>query len=194
MSPRAAALIALLLALLVLPAGPAAAHDELLSTEPAADAVLDAPPAALALEFSADVLEISPTIVLTGPTGEVSLDPPAVAATRVSVPVPADLAAGAYTVIWRVVSADGHPIQGSYGFTVQPAPEPSPSASPTDPPTPTPTPSTTTTAPGAGPSPAPSATAADEAGSGTTNVAGLVAGLAVLAALVTALVVVRRRR
>jgi len=52
--------------LLALPVGPASAHDELISTEPTADAVLDAPPTEVALEFTADLLAISPTIVLSG--------------------------------------------------------------------------------------------------------------------------------
>ncbi len=40
-----------------------------------------------------------------------------------SVAVPERLSAGSYTVGYRVVSADGHPITGSYSFTVTAAAE-----------------------------------------------------------------------
>lgn len=39
------------------------------------------------------------------------------------------LPSGKYTIAWRVVSADGHPVEGEIPFTVR-APEPSPEASP----------------------------------------------------------------
>ncbi|GAA1513998.1 copper resistance protein CopC [Sphaerisporangium rubeum] len=39
------------------------------------------------------------------------------------------LPSGKYTIAWRVVSADGHPVEGEIPFTVE-APEPSPEASP----------------------------------------------------------------
>ena len=32
---------------------------------------------------------------------------------------PADMPAGAYTVNWRGLSIDGHPMQGSFDFTVE---------------------------------------------------------------------------
>jgi methionine-rich copper-binding protein CopC len=31
---------------------------------------------------------------------------------------PADLPAGAYTVDWRGLASDGHPMQGTFGFTI----------------------------------------------------------------------------
>ncbi|HEX7124257.1 MAG TPA: copper resistance protein CopC, partial [Thermodesulfobacteriota bacterium] len=36
--------------------------------------------------------------------------------------LPPDLPAGAYTVKYRVLSADGHVVEGSYRFTVKPGP------------------------------------------------------------------------
>ncbi len=181
----AGALVALVIGALVGPAGPAAAHDELISTQPSADAVLDTAPTSIALEFSQDVLAISPTIVLTGPAGQVDLAAPTVDATRVSVPVPADLPPGAYSVIWRIVSVDGHPVQGTFGFTLT---GPVTTSTPTDTPTTLATP--TPTAGDATPSPT------ARSGAGTSGVSGLtvtvIAALLALA-LATAVAVTRAR-
>ncbi|MFA8388412.1 MAG: copper resistance protein CopC [Pelagibaca sp.] len=59
-------------------------------------------------------------ITLTGPDGgveiarETGLDP----VTEFRALPPEVIPAGAYTVDWRGLSADGHPMQGSFGFTV----------------------------------------------------------------------------
>ena len=50
-------------------------------------------------------------------------------------PLRAGAPAGAYTVVWRVVSSDSHPIEGTFGFTVAegsttPAASPAASGSP----------------------------------------------------------------
>lgn len=59
-------------------------------------------------------------VVLNGPQGEVRLD----RATGLD-PVtefrafpPEGMPAGAYTLEWRGLSEDGHPMQGNFGFTV----------------------------------------------------------------------------
>ena len=190
-------LLALAAGLLIGPAGPASAHNELVSTEPTADAVLDAPPSSLVLEFSEAVLEISPTVVLTGPTGDVGLDAPVVDETLVSVPIPAALAPGGYSVIWRVVSADGHPVQGAFTFTVT-APAatagaiPTPTDAPTAATTSTPTESATVT-------PSPTSTSPPGSDGGATSsgaVARTIGVVAVLLALAAAAgaVLARRRR
>lgn len=60
-------------------------------------------------------------IVLTGPNGELEiiretgLDP----VTEFRAIPPADMPAGAYTVNWRGLSIDGHPMQGSFDFMVE---------------------------------------------------------------------------
>jgi copper transport protein len=96
------------------------AHAMLLSSEPMANAHLTTSPARVRLLFSE---EIEPSLAqLTLVSGEgsithlvVSGDPHDVHA--VIAPVTA-LAAGAYRVVWRVVSADGHPVEGSIVFRV----------------------------------------------------------------------------
>ncbi len=191
----AGALIALVLGALVGPVGPASAHDELISTQPASGAVLDAPPATIGLEFSEDVLAISPTVVLTGPDGDVPLESPVVTGTQVSVAVPLGLAPGAYSVIWRVVSADGHPVQGTFAFSLT-----APVATPTPTPTPTPTGATTTgetvTTPAA--EAATSTSPTGQSAGGTSGLSGpatgVIVGLLVLATAIATTLSRRRRR
>ncbi|MDO8120454.1 copper resistance protein CopC [Isoptericola sp. b490] len=111
-------------------AGPARAHDQLVGTDPADGAVVDAVPSQVALTFSEDVLDISTTVVVAGPDGRVPTTPTVDGGT-VTAPLPDGLPDGPYTVTWRVVSADGHPVQGSFAFTVGAfAATPSPSAAP----------------------------------------------------------------
>ncbi|MEK8104691.1 copper resistance CopC family protein [Micromonospora sp. M12] len=112
------AALTVLLALLV-PAGPAWAHNTLRSSSPARDATLPGTPSAVTLEFSARLDPGFTTVVLTDadkrriPTG----DPVVVGATS-TVAVTGALPNGTYTVAYRVVSTDGHPLQGSYPFSV----------------------------------------------------------------------------
>ena len=192
-----AVLAGVLVGIVVGPTAPAAAHDELIATEPAPEAVLDTAPEVLALDFSADLLNISPTIVLTGPAGAVDLDEPVVTGTRVAAGVPQDLPSGGYTVAWRVVSGDGHPIQGSFAFTVRgPAAtqEPAPAPSTTDPPT-TPTAEAGSATNPASPSPTATQQPGDLAG-GTPDSTPLAIAAVALAAIggVVAVLVRRRRR
>jgi methionine-rich copper-binding protein CopC len=113
--------------LTVASAGPAGAHDRLESSDPPADAELTAPPVEVVLSYSADILATGTQVVVTTPDGdvdaEVTVDGPEVRAA-----LPPDLPGGAYQVTWRVVSSDGHPIEGTFGFTVAEQPEPAPTA------------------------------------------------------------------
>ena len=94
--------------------------------------------------------------------------------------------AGAYTVVWRVTSADGHPVSGTFGFTADQA-----SASTTATSAPTATATTTTAAP---------ATATGAAGPAVAAAGGfplLPVAVTVVVVALGALVVgwaVRRRR
>lgn len=60
------------------------------------------------------------SITLTGPDGNVEIEREIgkEAETEFRASPPASLPNGAYTVDWRGLSADGHPAQGSFGFTV----------------------------------------------------------------------------
>ena len=139
---RALAVLLLTAVASVFPAGVAAAHDQLVDSSPASGERLDAAPTEVRLTFAGDLMELGSTVVVADAAGQdwagstPVLDGPAL-----TVPLAPDLPDGAYTVRWRVVSADGHPISGSVPFQVGDATSPdatvtpdaaaSPSADPT---------------------------------------------------------------
>lgn len=132
---------ALAAALLLVPASPAAAHNSLKTATPAKNAQLATAPTEITLEFLQKLDPAFTTIVLSDaaqqkiPTGE-----PMVTGATGTISIDGPLTNGTYTVAYRVVSADGHPVQGSYPFTVadpagaeapapvSPAAEPDPTA------------------------------------------------------------------
>ncbi|MFI2714288.1 copper resistance protein CopC [Micromonospora sp. NPDC018662] len=176
-----AALAALLTALLLVPAAPAAAHNSLQSATPAQDARVTTAPTSVTLRFLQRLDPQFTTIVLSDaarrkvPTGAPAVDG---TAGRVSVDEP--LANGTYTVAYRVVSADGHPVQGSYRFTVA-----DPATSAVSPPPPT-----TATRSGGPASPV----AAGGGDGGPPSVLLAVGAVAVVAVAGAALLLLRRRR
>lgn len=113
-----------LLVTLVMWAGsaqPAAAHDELIETDPAHGSTLDTAPDTITLTFSGNVLDIGREIRVTDSQGEsVVARESSVERQRVIQP----LSGGGttrdetYTVVWRVVSEDGHPIEGKFDYSV----------------------------------------------------------------------------
>ena len=95
-------------------------HATLLSSEPAKDSTV-ATPTRIYLVFSEEVEPSLGGIRLVGPGGQVVTlktagDPRNVSA--LLAPVPAPLAPGSWRVEWRIVSEDGHPIDGDFSFTV----------------------------------------------------------------------------
>ncbi|MEU6796578.1 copper resistance CopC family protein, partial [Nonomuraea wenchangensis] len=117
---------------LLLTAPAALAHDRLKSSSPADKAKVERVET-IELEFTAPMT--MPAIVLEGPGGKpVPVSKPRAQDIKVTADPEEELAAGRYRLAWRVVSSDGHPIQGELTFTVT-----APPASET------PTPSTSTT-------------------------------------------------
>lgn len=105
------------------------AHSTLISSSPAADSVLAAPPARIELVFNEQIRDFQPRIAVTvGDHDPVEVTPvvdgTTVSADLTGVPVPDDGAAGstvgavAWKVGYRVVSADGHPVTGLVPFSV----------------------------------------------------------------------------
>ena len=99
-------------------AGGASAHDELSSSTPEPGATLETVPEAIELAFTNVPATIGSEIQVLDETGEdwaegdVSItDAVATQALREGAP------AGTYTVNWRVVSSDSHPIEGTFEFT-----------------------------------------------------------------------------
>lgn len=117
---RFAALAALAVAL-GLPATPVLAHSKGPKITPAHGSELSEAPEALAFAFAKPVRLTAVRLYDAG-DGEValpgkrSIKP---AKTR-SIALP-PLAPGAYRVEWRALSADGHPVNGKFSFTVAPA-------------------------------------------------------------------------
>lgn len=124
-----AILTAPLLALLVVLGAPGAAlaHDHLVSSDPADGAELDSSPSQITLTFSDEPLDVSPVITIADADGKTvwdekpQIDGNDVIADLSDTPLPK----GKATIRWRVVSADGHPIEGSLTMTVKNAPSPS---------------------------------------------------------------------
>lgn len=112
----------LLAALLAIPA-PAQAHDTLLSSDPEDGATLETSPEALTFTFSADVLEVSPLVRITDESGtELAEIVPTVDGPVATATLEEPLPAGTHTIQWRVVSSDGHPIEGTQTLTVEQGP------------------------------------------------------------------------
>lgn len=108
----------LLLAMgLLLLATPAQAHSELLGSTPADGEVLTSAPPAVSLQFNEAISPAGLQVVAQGPEGPVTLGTPIIDGAVVQVPWPTDTTGGNYRVAYRVVSADGHPIDGSIGFS-----------------------------------------------------------------------------
>ncbi|MFM7756641.1 MAG: copper resistance CopC/CopD family protein [Actinomycetota bacterium] len=103
-------------------AAPAAAHADLLVSNPAASAILERAPEEIVLDFSEPVSTIEGSVELYAETGiRVDIGTAAVAADDPSRVVAADvpaLEAGQFVVAWRVLSADGHLAEGAFSFQV----------------------------------------------------------------------------
>lgn len=196
-SLRAAVVVTSVLFAVLLGAPSAQAHSDLESASPAVDGTVEEAPGALELTFTDGVQPGFAQIAVLDPSGtDVTDAEPTVQGDVVTQPVSMG-GGGAYGVSYRIVSADGHTIQGTYGFTFTPA---AVTADPADP-----TPAESTAPPSADSTPAASAPttpsaatpAVDEAAqtgdSGGMSVATVI-GLAVLAILLFISFTLARRR
>lgn len=110
--------VGLLLAVLA-PASAASAHTQLLAAVPAKDAVLASAPTAVTLRFSERLNPDFTTIVVSDSGRQpIPAAAPAVDGGAGTITLGRALGNGGYTVAYRVVSSDGHTVQGSYTFTV----------------------------------------------------------------------------
>jgi LPXTG-motif cell wall-anchored protein len=129
-------LLALILAAL-LPASTAAAHTELTGSTPADQAKINAP-VSVELEFSDPVNASLVQVQVRDAKGvQRQQGAPKTAGGKVTQKVKANLPAGPYSILYRVVSTDGHPVNGTLTFTVikptevaVPAPSPTAAAKP----------------------------------------------------------------
>lgn len=114
--------VALLAAILgVIPA--AQAHDYLVGSTPKLNSTITTAPGRVSLKFNDIVLTrpAPPQVSVRGPGGRYYGSGCAKVTDTDVVTLPVTLgAAGKYTVTWRIVSADGHPVSDSLSFTYHP--------------------------------------------------------------------------
>ncbi len=108
--------------LLLVPISGAAGHASLTSSDPIDGAELSVAPEEVTLTFNEELLNELVEVSILDASGDLVMateaeqtPPPGV--TAVMVPWPADLPAGEYSVAFRVVSEDGHPVTGQVGFS-----------------------------------------------------------------------------
>ena len=112
-------------------AAPASAHNSLTGSNPADKAVLDAGPTEIVLTFDQPVQEGDGlnSIAVTGPDGEQwQGDVATVDSNVVTTPLRELGPSGTYTIGYRIVSADGHPVSGELTFNVNSAGNGTPAA------------------------------------------------------------------
>lgn len=116
------AAVAAVLCVLVPGATPAAAHAALTGTDPAEGAVVQEAPEAVSLDFSEAVQLSDDSIRVLDPDGNdvtkggaAHVDGDSKTATAALRP---GLPDGTFTVVWKTVSADSHPISGAFTFSV----------------------------------------------------------------------------
>lgn len=115
--------VACFVGLLLLVARVADAHVHLRRTDPAPGARLDSVPREIRFWFSEPVqLPFTVVTVTAKNGGAVTTSAPVsgAAPAELDVALVGKLAAGAYTVAWRTVSADGHPAHGTFTFAIVP--------------------------------------------------------------------------
>ncbi|MGW7312775.1 copper resistance CopC/CopD family protein [Streptomyces sp. NPDC054865] len=116
------ALVVAVFALLLGGAGPASAHASLSGSDPADGVVLKTAPRQVTLTFTESVSFSDDSVRVLSPDNERANPRPAQHAdgkdNTARVELSETLPQGTYTVAWRVVSADGHPISGAFVFSV----------------------------------------------------------------------------
>lgn len=203
----AAGAVLIAAALALAPDAAASAHDYLVETSPASGAVQTDPLTQVSLTFNDRVLDLSgdgSSAVLQVTSGGRYFETgcPTILDRSVSAPVALG-AAGAYTVDWQIVSADGHTVSGTYGFEYKPAaaagsasegaPAPTCGAKATSEPA-TPTPGAVAPTPGETVSTSAPATPASSTDSGLPLVIGIGIAIVVLALAGVVIVILTARR
>lgn len=98
---------------------PAHAHDELMSSDPAASQTVPHVPAAIVLTFEESPVAMGTQVVVTGPSGPIQQGPPKLTDKTITQALQGGAPKGSYQVEWRVTSDDGHPVSGTFTFTAQ---------------------------------------------------------------------------
>ena len=104
--------------------------------------MLESAPEQIELSYSGEIMDIGHQVLVTGPEGQSVTEGPLERDGSQVVQPLAETGSeeGTYQVVWRVVSSDGHPIEGTYTYQVGDGADtttaaPSLSSTPTDAPT-----------------------------------------------------------
>lgn len=154
-------------------AGPASAHNVLTGSDPADGSTPATAPTSVTLTFDAAVQNYEPVLAVTGPDGTVfSTGSPTVSGSTVRVDLIGAGPAGAYRIVYRIVSTDGHPVSGALTYTLAAAAAGTAVGSP---------------APAAG-----AAAPADTGGSGSSAWLWIGVGLAAVLLIIAVVLILRR--
>lgn len=157
--------------------------------------MLDMPPTEITLTFNEDLLPDFVNVIATDESGQVfDLAVTGVKGPTATAAWPSDAPGGTWRVDYRIVSQDGHPVEGSMEFSYAAA-SPSPSPTPT-PPTPSPAPSTSSAAPSPSPTsaePSPSVVPASESSGPSLGWIIAIVGVVALIVIVVVGLLARRR-
>ncbi|WP_033346734.1 copper resistance CopC/CopD family protein [Catenuloplanes japonicus] len=108
------------LVVLIGPVSPASAHAVIVDTVPARGSVVGAAPTAVTVTFSEPVRLVPGKVKVVAPDGTViTAGEPTLDGAAMVIPItPAQRPLGTYTVSYRVVSADSHPVGGGFSYSV----------------------------------------------------------------------------
>lgn len=197
---RLAVVLLLAIAAAVGLAGPAAAHNVLISSDPTDGSTLSAAPTTVTLTFDQPVQDFEPIVTVTGPDGQPHASgAPTIDSNVVTNDVGPLTQSGPYLIAYRVVSADGHPVQGEIHFELAGAAVTIPGGGATVPVTAPSGSAGATASPAGAPASAASSSAAPSAAATTTGSSSGLSGwvwaaLGLAAALIGAALVVIVRR
>ena len=107
--------------ILAVTAGPATAHTNLISSDPAAGSFVESWPTEISLTFDEDLITVgdekSNFLVVNNAVGDqISADDEVLNGSKITVSLDPNTITGPVLVYYRVVSADGHPVEGEYSF------------------------------------------------------------------------------
>ncbi|MDQ8738398.1 copper resistance protein CopC [Paenibacillus sp. LHD-38] len=116
------------------------AHTKLQNSSPEPDAKVTIETKEIVMEFNTEVEPLSSFKLIKEGGNELTIGNTEIVDNRMIGTFVEGIPNGIYTVEWKIVGRDGHPIQGDFSFTVtvpikttEPSQAPSPSIKPTDP-------------------------------------------------------------
>jgi methionine-rich copper-binding protein CopC len=121
---RSRSLIALVVAMTVVLIPGAEAHSRLVNSSPSKGSTVSTSPQSVWIEFNENLLQLDEkkinALTVTDSKGRrVDILKTMIAGARITTKIKGVLKKGKYQVKYRVVSEDGHPVQGSYFFSVK---------------------------------------------------------------------------